>query len=389
MKQHIHTFIMGVLTLFSVYLYVLSAESLVPQIEIQEVAVLNIVEEEENALNYLNTLRTGAGLLAFKTDSKLNTSARSHAQYLTNHLTFGHYEDSKFSDYTGKYASMRIMHVGYISPLVIENASTMNRNYKESVDNLFAAIYHRLAFLNTKVNTIGIGISQNQQKREHTSFVFNMSTNDIKKRYANNSKIITYPFNNQKDLPPAFFDERPDPLPSHKVSGFPISISFDTSHYKKVQLIQFKLYNQQGEEVKETLIMNQHTDPNHQLGTLDFVLFPLKRLNWDESYSVKFVANVDHKIIKKSWSFHTRSFNLPFHIINTKEFKTTLRLGKGEIFYFPPKNKSTLLEDIRYPTHFDIEFIDQNTIKLTALNNILPTNILTIGNHKLHIKIKK
>ena len=333
MQKQLHTFIMGGFTLFSIYLYYLSAIPITPQLEIKDVPLLNINNEEKNALNYLNELRTGAGLIPFQSNSQLSTAAKNHANYLTNHLTYGHKEEVEETDFTGEFASSRVSYAGYATPQVIENVSTHNQNYKESINGLFAAIYHRLAFLDFRSDAIGIGISQNPYKKIQTAFVYDMSSNGLEELYKNkaniNSKdinrvlskskqlnrdVILYPFNSQQEVPPAFFDELPDPLPQHKVSGFPISISFNSFYHKEAKLLKFELYNN-GERVNDTLIFDHRTDPNKRLEKLDFVLFPLKRLSWNTQYDVKFLAMIDKETITKEWSFSTKKFNMPLHIV--------------------------------------------------------------------------
>jgi uncharacterized protein YkwD len=407
-KQTLHTFIMGAFLLFSVYLYFLSATPLSAKIEIKTLPLLHIKDERKKALLYLNQLRQGAGLVPFSSQKQLNNAAQNHANYLTNHTLYGHKEEPKYKDFTGEYASSRITYAGYATSQVIENVSTLNPNYKESIDGLFSAIYHRFAFLDFRSDAIGIGISQNKKDKAQTAFVYDMSANALEKLYRSktpitngtiekalqankykNSDVIIYPFNKQKDVPPAFFDELPDPLPSYKVSGFPISVSFNPSIYKTGKLLNFRLFNQEGKEIKNTLKINKQRDPNHRLGKLDFVLFPLERLEWNQTYFVEFIALIDHKKVKKRWNFHTKRFNLPFHTVKNPNTNYKMRVAQSTIFYFPPHSKNDLLHDIRYPANFDITFIDKNTIKLKVLAPSHQLQTLHIAKYKINIKISK
>ncbi len=405
MKQKIDTFIMGILTLFSIYLYHLSASPISPTIEIKKTPLIQVVTEEKKALNYLNELRQGAGLVPFKSQKELKLAAKSHADYLTNHLTYGHREEAKYSDFTGEYGSSRVMHYGYSAPQVIENVSVNNKNYKESIDGLFSAIYHRMAFLDFRVNTIGIGVSQNLQHQEHTAFVYDMSSDALEKLYRSkkkitnknldkalncnkqNSSIILFPFNQQKNVPPAFFNELPDPLPTYDVSGYPISISFNPQVYKNVKLLSFKIFESDSNEITDTIQYDFKSDPNQRLEKFDFVLFPLKRLKWNHHYVVKTLANVDNRLLEKRWEFYTQKFNLPFHRVTNQNEEFNIRERESHIFYFPPISKNDLLKDISYPSNFDIEFIDKNTIKLTAIEAIDKLQKLTIGDHSIVVKV--
>jgi uncharacterized protein YkwD len=408
MKKQLHTFIMGGFALFAIYLYYLSAAPYPPQLKIKDVPSMNVQNEEQNALNYLNELRIGAGLIPFYSNHQLNTAAKSHANYLTNHLTFGHREEVQHQDFTGEFASSRVTYAGYASPQIIENVSTHNQSYKESIDGLFAAIYHRLAFLDFRADAIGIGISQNPYKKSQTAFVYDMSSNGLEALYKNkaninakninavldhnkqlNKNVVIYPFSGQKEVPPAFFDELPDPLPQHRVSGFPISISFNSTYHKEAKLLKFELYNSDGTQINNTLTFDQQTDPNKRLEKLDFVLFPLTRLAWNSTYHVKFSAIIDKKIITKEWSFSTQQFNIPLHIVNNKQGLYTMEQMHSHVFYFPPTSKVDLLHDISYPSNIDIEFIDKNTIKLTALSHLKEKQIVQIGKLLLTLDIQK
>jgi uncharacterized protein YkwD len=414
MKQTIHTGIMGALTLFAIYLYYLSATPLTTQesgptlLKIKEMPILNTKKEEYKALQYLNKLRQGTGLIPLQSQPQLQKAAQNHANYLTKHLTYGHKEESKYRDFTGEYASSRIQYAGYPSPQVIENVSAHNFTYKESLDGLFSAIYHRFAFLDFRSNSIGIGISQHSLRRTQTAFVYDMSSSGLEKLYASkktitskkleqvleknrklNPPFVTYPYNEQQDIPPAFFDELPDPLPNHRVSGFPISVSFNNAYHKSVKVLKFQLFNHKGIELKETITFDQKSDPHQRLSELDFVLFPLKRLEWNRAYHVRFLAEIDKKIVEKKWSFRTQKFNAPLHIVKRGNERYEMRVKESNIFYFPPHSKVDLLGDVAYPSAVDISFVDKNTIKLTVLKASIKPIKLNVGGHSFQIIVRK
>ena len=416
MKNNLRTYILGLLTLFSIYIYYLSEHNLqaFTNIIVKDVPTIETQKEEQAALNYLNQLRKGAGLVPFTSQAQLKMAARNHGDYLIKNDTIGHFQDENKSLFTGMYASSRILHTGYNTPLVIENVSSNNQNYKESVDGLFSAIYHRMAFLDFQSDEIGIGIRQNMDNKTKTAFVYDMSAKALNKLYKeknfknpkkgyipnkvlakalkshkdDNAKVVTYPFANQKDIPAAFFDELPDPLPSHSVSGFPISVSFNQAIFNKVKLLKFELFNNEGQLVNDTLIYDHKSDPNQRLNNFDFVLFPLKRLDWNSQYQVKFIAMVDGKELKKNWSFTTRTFDAPLHKVTSTQNRFTIHKNESNIFYFPPSSKIDVLQSLMFPSSIDIDFIDKNTIKLTALKDLGKPLILNIGKHTLELDIK-
>lgn len=424
MKNMVHTTIIALLTLFSVYLYRLADANMVQHITIKDTPLIDIPLEENRSLNYLNKIRVNSGLVPFKLNYKLQKASKNHAKYLIENHIIGHYEDSKKIGYTGKYGSDRAIYSGYRTSMIIENISNNNLNYKESIDGLMGAIYHRFGFLDFHTDEIGIGIWQNINDKSESAFVYNMGSSNLEAicqdkngvtsgRYAEgicadkhlkirvslfnrvlrenrlrNSKIVTYPYSNQIDVPPAFYDELPDPLPNYSVSGFPISISFNESYFKKVNLLSFKLFNSQKKEIKDVIIYDYITDPNKRFKKFEFALFPLKRLLWGEKYTaeVKYIA--DGRLKNRVWSFRTREFKIPIYRVTDSNNSFNIRVGDSTIFYFPPSSKKDILTTLRYPASLDISFIDKNTIQLVANSIKYNKLMLNIGNHKLNLMIK-
>ncbi len=426
MKNIIQTIIMGLLTLLSAYLYLLAdTSSISPKIIVKEEPDVHINIEQKNALNYLNKLRIGAGLIPLTENNKLENAAKNHANYLIKNHTIGHFEDKNSIGYTGKYGSQRSIYSGYKTSMVIENISNNNFTAKESIDGLMAAIYHRFGFLDFHIDEIGIGIKQNLNDKSQTAFVYDMGSHNLEDicqkknsirvgEYADNicadrslkieaklfnkilssnrkrnKKIVKYPFDGQKDVPPAFYDELPDPLPDYSVSGFPISVSFNESYFKKVDMLSFKLFDNNGTEIKETIVYNKNSDPNKRLKRFEFALFPLKRLEWNSKYSVEIIYKADNQLKREYWSFKTRQFKLPFYKVTSNKNSFKIKTGENNIFYFPPNSKRDILGSLKYPANLDISFIDKNTIKLIANSVKEREIILNIGKQKLKLNIEE
>ena len=405
MKKNLRILVLGMMFIFSIFFYFLSAQPI--QKNNNKVLTFNTKQEEKLALNYLNSLRQGAGLIPFKLQNNLQLATKNHAKYLIQNRTYGHCEETNKSCFTGKFAGERIIKAGYSTALIIENVSSNNRNYKESIDGLFSAIYHRFAFLDFQGDEIGISIQQNIKHKMETAFVYNIGSTQLNQLYKKKTKpseeslnkaleihkntnapCVSYPFNKQKDVPTVFFNELPDPLPQYDVSGFPISISFNQARYKKVKLLKFQLFDSNHQEVFNTRIHNYLTDPNKRLNKFSFVLFPLNRLKWNSLYYVEFLAILDKKLIKKEWSFKTRNPSLPLHIVENEEKVIEIKVNKENLFYFPPQYPKDLLHNVRYNKNYKMDFLDKNTIKLTALQSSSLTQTLQVGRHKLKLSIQ-
>jgi len=357
----------------------------------------------KEGLIYLNMLRVNSGLIPLKENTTLSKAAKSHAKYLILNQHNGHYEEKGKYAYTGKTPSERVVKAGYPSRVTMENLSLNTKTQKKSIDNLFSAIYHRFVFLNLEKDEIGLGDYQTKKKRrikrayvydlasssisnlcnrEHTigngqyymKGVCNMSEKKIprvlfreKKSLISlqNDAIILYPYAGQKEVYPAFYNESPDPLPNYEVSGFPISVQFNPSVYQNVKLKLFKLYDDRGNEIKNTKILQANNDINHLFTKLEFALMPLARLEYAKRYKIVFEALADGNKVKKVWEFET--LRLQYHFFRIVKDKVTLRVKSGEsiVLYMVASNPNDLLKSYRASGGIKAEFLDQNTLKVT------------------------
>ncbi len=395
-----------------------------PQEVIQKEALaLDYDMEKIYALDYLNELRSAVGLVEFSTSSLLEQSAENHARYIIENDEPSHYEQANKVAFTGYSIGDRVKAVGYKSSFASENLSTGSRDYKHSVDGLFSAIYHRFGFLDFKIDEIGIGIEQNSLKKSKTAFVYNMGNSrlnrlcngksfygegsyiegacfdrDFKIKYESfkdalsnrkhATKIAIYPYDGQVDVPPAFFEEAPDPLPDYEVSGFPISIGFDEEQYEQLELISFKLFNSEDTEITNTIFYDHKSDINQMFKKYEFALFPLERLAWNSKYKVKVVYFADGEKKQKEWSFTTRTFEEKLHTVTVNNYEFKIKKNISEIFYFKPLSPHDSIGNIEYPLSVDVTIIDNNTIKFTAFEDA-PNNVrLNFGQHRLLLHIE-
>ena len=421
--ENIRQTVLGLLMLFSIYLYAVTNDPITERVIIQKIDLLDIELEEKRTIHYLNTLRKEAGLIPLNVSNILNSAAKNHANYLVKHHKIGHYEDENKIGYTGKYGSERSVHVGYKTSMIIENISSNNRSYKESVDGLMAAIYHRFGFLDFHIDEIGIAIAQNLENRAETAFVYDMGSQKLETLCKNsenrkilkplvnicsnpqsnisrdefldaiyahryqNAKMVIYPYDGQEDVTPVFYEELPDPLPNHSVSGFPISISFNEREFKSIEILSFQLFHESGEEITDTIFYNHKTDINKKLKKYEFALFPLHRLEWSTKYNVRVAYEADGIIKNKKWDFKTRSFESPLHTVTVDNNHYTIKKGESAIFYFPPLSSHDILGDLQFPAILDISFIDKNSIKLTPNEIIEETILLSFGKHQLKLDV--
>jgi len=353
-------------------------------------------------IDYLNSLRTQTGLPAFTEQANLGAAAQNHSAYMeTNNLT-GHYEDSSKDGYTGDYASNRVIYSGYGNTIVAENVSSGTSTVQASVDGLFSAIYHRYAFLSLDWDQIGAGVSNN--KNYYTYDMGNSTLNAFCKddNYSSNSgythvcadsnkiiakkdyetvadaiknsspEIIVWPAHNSDDTPPVFYEETPDPLPNNSVSGYPVSVEFNSKNDFNASLLSmnsFTLDDSDGERVETIVVMDKDNDPNHQLTEYQFALFPKNRLEWGSRYNAELLYDYDGSSSAKNWCFVTRSLrgNVDRFYRITEDINLKVVSGKEYALYLVPQTKDQQIYRISYSYNTDkpnVRFIDNNTIAI-------------------------
>ncbi len=422
MSKQILTWIAVSVLSACVYLY---AQTNPPPIKTTHLKQAQILDsnEDEQAFTYLNHLRFKAGMSPFLHNNALQRAAKKHADYLTYHDKIGHYEEAGRFGFSGVLPKDRVVQAGYKSGMSIENVSNKTLGYKASVDGLFSAIYHRFGFLDFQVDEVGIGVSQNPKNLWDSAYVYDMGIYEINdlckgvsftgqgaytygvcaqkafkiKKYAfdeaynacyqRNKKVVIYPYDGQSDVPPAFFDELPDPLPEYRVSGFPISIQFNPYYFKMVRIKSFELFLGD-EKIKETKVYDHISDINSLFKRNEFALFPLKRLKWNKRYRVKVIYSVDGELKTKEWHFKTRKLSRKPIMIDQEKMQVKISSTDATILYFVPKDGEDILGDIEYDAALDITFIDKNTIKIQTKAPKGKTFFLRVSGREIRLVVK-
>jgi len=283
-----------------------------------------------DTLSYINSIRLHSGVNILKYSKTLAFAAKKHAIYLSINKEFGHSENRYKRNF---YASMpwdRIAKANFGSKTVIENISFKEKNYKESIDKIMATIYHRLAFLDTKIDSLGYA-------KYNNIYVYDMGNSKISKLCKEKNKVIgttiknvcpknkdlplnlfkkaidsveslskaliIYPYPNQKGVPRSLVNERPK-FTYKNSCGLPISVTFNKHFYKTIKLKKFILTTKK--RVVKTKIVTFRNDISKKIKKNTFVLLPLNRLKKETKYTVLLNATTDKKPIEYRWSFTTR-----------------------------------------------------------------------------------
>lgn len=367
-----------------------------------------------DSYSYLNQLRTAAGMNTLNTNSVLAQAAQNHSHYLASNNVISHDESAGLPGYTGATPSQRVVYAGYFSLTVGEGIAN-GKSANDAIDNLMSAIYHRYALLDFTIDEIGFGYTS----AGITTPIFvhntgNRALNDLCQTARNstpsfyyvnvcepNSKVdadkfdaardaiilqnptyVLWPPANASDISPAFFEETPDPLADYSVSGYPVSIQFNTGTTGKVVLNSIRLYDvTHGHYVDKTRLLDSNTDPNGNFTPYEFALFPLERLNWSTQYRVEAeYSDSENKTI--TWNFTTKTLDSPIVYVNANDTGTSINKNTTTYLYFVPANGLDTLQTFkaRYPASatVSLEFYDSNTLRVKISGDTGDTITLTL-----------
>ena len=352
---------------------------------------------------YLNILRRSAGLVDFARNTVLEKAAGNHASYIQkNGYAVGHDETFGTNGFTGKSPGDRVAYVGYRSQIVGEGIS-IGQSSVEAIDNLMSAIYHRFTLLDISFDEVGMGFTT--LGKDNNVFVHNVGNNEINQicqaasdiseiNYytgacepdfhvsatvidaANNNVIqqnpqmILWPPPGSNDIPPAFFEEQPDPLPDYSVSGYPVSVQFNKGKVSSALVSQILLFDiAENAYVDNTRMMSKETDPNENFTALDFALFPLQRLAWGHTYRVEAEYTVDGTYKQVQWSFTTRELNGSLVSIAPDESTAVVKNGVKTFLYFEPSDGTDTIKEYKsfFPNNAQLQVSakDQNTLEIS------------------------
>ena len=419
------SFLIGILVATVLFWKLGQTESVAAkEVEIRKVLPMDVSYETMEAGSYLNSIRASMHMQNLSENTQLQSAAQAHADYLVLNNESTHDEIEGHRNFTGIKPVHRAFFAEYMSAQVSENLSTKNYSARSSVEGLLSAIYHRFGFLSPSIDEIGIGVTQDKTESSKSAFVYLMGNSESnrlcseenfigsgkyiygvcketshrikEKEYfralnyykKENPRIILYPYDGQEEVPPAFYEEVPDPLPDFSVSGFPISVEFNDHYFHKLRMHSFKLYIEDGEEVSNVRIMDKESDPHGIFTAKQYALFPLERLKYDTKYRVELEYELQEEIETLVWYFHTKKPTETFHIVTEKNESLGIEPDRSHILYFRPLHAHDIIKNIQFPVEVDIVFLDNNTIKLTLMSDDIEDFDIVTGTRRIHIEIK-
>ena len=385
-------------------------------------------EEPAPSYAYLNRLRAAVGMTPLRRNAQLERAADLHAGYLAVNRAAGHFQQPGRPSFSGATPAERVRAAGYAQARSGENAAAGNTNGIEAIDGLMAAIYHRLGFLSFNFDEVGIG-ARLAHDPAASRFVYDMGDSEqalsalcadlpadalfsgagryyelcpqrVRIRYEayaalqarlensialGNPRMVLWPPQGATDVPPAFFEESPDPLPDLSVSGYPVSLQFNPAYVSRAVLRSLRIFRLDVapdqtpsdaappdpgrlRELTHTRLLTSASDPNGKLGPREFALFPLERLAWNQHYAVRaeFEADGEAQVLWRT--FRTRDPGAPLVTVEATGETLPLLPGKRYALYVPPTRRQPTTGRMSYVVQGgmspQLEPIDPNTIAL-------------------------
>lgn len=365
---------------------------------------------QDDALSYINKYRTGAGLLPFVSNQKLNLSASKHANYLALNQLLSSTEIEGYEGFYAEYAYSRALKSGYNNKFIIESVSQSSMGFEILIDALFEQVSARLFFLTFYYDEIGIGI---KESRDASYFAFDIGNSAIRTlceeqplNYStqyipicadssyymdkslfdsaipeNNISIALYPFDGQTDITPVVSSE----LSECKITAYPITVhtkpTLLSGSDSLITIESIELFK--GDEPIEELTHIQG-NAEGKLNTTMHALIAKNRFDFNTSYTIKVTYNDDQ--IQTS-SFRTKSANGELLISQETHQKFYIESNKLYSIYLKPDNCNDVISSVNlnYPNHLEqpiLSMADKHTVDFKAVGNLGDSFTLYLDNGK-------
>ncbi len=220
----------------------------------------------------VNQLRRSIGLQPVQIDTRLNTAALKHSEYLTANGMMGHNQRPGTKGFFGETHQDRLAAYGW-SNGAWEGVTYGSDSIEEGVQQLFDAPYHRLPFLQPGVISFGSGFAGSRMTMEFGG-------------HAGDATVVS-PANGQRDVPTLWKNaESPNPMRLHgsqTQTGYPIVLARFADNVRKIKITEAKL-TLKGASVP--IFLNTPENDHH----LEFaaIMFPQKGLKAGASYTATF-----------------------------------------------------------------------------------------------------
>jgi len=255
--------------------------------------------------NWFNYRRAQLGLSTLTRNSLLDAAAQAHSDYQQLNRSITHTETPGQPGFTGVALTDRLNAAGYklagsyYAAGEVISATTSGSGFYQA-EELITAIYHRFVIFEPVFRDIGAGAATTPGSYTYftADFAVVNSTAGLGR-----GQIVTYPFNNQANVPANFFsdNESPDPVPGQNEVGYPISVHADKINTVTVQ--SFTVAPRGGTALATRLLSEATGTPEASSAA---AIVPLAPLRSATTYDVSFSGTVGGVAVTRNWSFTTK-----------------------------------------------------------------------------------
>ena len=377
---------------------------------------------DSDAVSYLNEYRRGSGLSGLRQNQILSQAAKNHADYSAQNEYMGHDETAGRAKFSGTDPVSRAIAAGYKSRHILENIAYKN-DFKEAVDGLFSAIYHRFAFLNLSVDEVGYALAS---KDKFNAFVFEMGNSRLNafcargasdtgagRFYTNvcadkNLKIKDAKFDNftgsskpfvkfpgSTAVTPYFSGEIPDPFPECKITANPVSIEFN-ANAGEIKFKDFEIFKD-GKKLQNLHVITSKNDVNSKFSKGQFAAFAREVFDFGAQYEAVFsyeqanAQNAGAQLKQIKWSFKTKTPQNPYFDARDGDV-LGVDAGKTYEIFFRPKDCNDLMTRYVYKVsgfaEAQIKQSGTNTLSVKLKGLAGDTLSITAGSTSVKVRLK-
>ena len=377
---------------------------------------------DSDAVSYLNEYRRGSGLSGLKQNQILSQAAKNHADYSAQNEYMGHDETAGRAKFSGADPVSRAIAAGYKSRHILENIAYKS-DFKEAVDGLFSAIYHRFAFLNLSVDEVGYALAS---KDKFNAFVFEMGNSKLNafcargasdtgagRFYTNvcadkNLKIKDDKFDNftgsskpfvkfpgSTAVTPYFSGEIPDPFPECKITANPVSIEFNVNA-GEIKFKDFEIFKD-GKKLQNLHVITSKNDVNSKFSKGQFAAFAREVFDFGAQYEAVFsyeqanAQSTGAQVKQIKWSFKTKTPQNPYFDARDGDM-LGVDAGKTYEIFFRPKDCNDLMTRYVYKVsgfaEAQIKQSGTNTLSVKLKGLAGDTLSITAGSTSVKVRLK-
>jgi hypothetical protein len=208
---------------------------------------------------------------------------------------------------------------------------------------------------------------------------------------------VFWPADGINNIQPVFYDEEPHPTPDLAMTGYPVSIEFNSQTIDSVSIMGFGLELEDASTagkwspVTQIRQIDKSSDINTQFTSHQFAWFPLQRLKWGAHYRYYVDVLLDGAFRRFTAEFYTTKLPVPVYAVGGAVNQVAVAENHFVLYREPDTHDPSPFENVglkyRDRPFVDIEVIDTNTIEIiVGGSSCAPVILSTRLNDEIYIQ---